>query len=50
MRRPTLYVEGLEPSAIAPALAELEAAGYTIANLGFKRASLQDVFLELVRR
>jgi ABC-2 type transport system ATP-binding protein len=46
----TLHVEGLEPSAIAPALTELEAAGYTIANVDFKRASLQDVFLELVRR
>ncbi len=46
----TLYVEGLEPSGIAPALAELEAGGYTIANVDFKRASLQDVFLELMRK
>jgi len=46
----TLYVEGLEPSGIAPALAELETGGYTIVNVDFKRASLQDVFLELMRR
>jgi ABC-2 type transport system ATP-binding protein len=46
----TLYVEGVQPAGIAPALAELESAGYGIANVDFKRASLQDVFLDLVRK
>jgi ABC-2 type transport system ATP-binding protein len=46
----TLRFEGLPTSAIAPLLAELEAAGYTIENVDFKKSSLQDVFLELVGR
>jgi ABC-2 type transport system ATP-binding protein len=44
----TLRFEGIEPSAIAPALAELDAHGYAIENVDFKRSSLQDVFLDLV--
>jgi ABC-2 type transport system ATP-binding protein len=46
----TLYVEGLAPSGIAPALDELATGGCTIVNVDFKRASLQDVFLELTRK
>jgi len=46
----TLHVEGLPPSAIASTLAELEQLGYEIVNVDFKRSSLQDVFLDLVRR
>lgn len=46
----TLHFEGIAPSAIAPTLAELESNGYTIENVDFKRSSLQDVFLDLVRR
>jgi len=46
----TLHFEGIAPAAIAPALAELESAGYLIENVDFKRSSLQDVFLELVGR
>ncbi len=46
----TLHFEGIAPSAIAPALADLEAHGYAIENVDFKRSSLQDVFLDLVGR
>jgi ABC-2 type transport system ATP-binding protein len=46
----TVHFDGLDAAAIAPTLAQLEAAGYTIENVEFRRASLQDVFLELVRR
>ena len=46
----TLHFEGIAPAAIAPALADLESAGYTIENVDFKRSSLQDVFLDLVGR
>ena len=46
----TLHFEGIAPSDIAPALADLESHGYTIENVDFKRSSLQDVFLELVGR
>jgi len=46
----TLYFDGLSPAQIAPTLAEIEAAGYAVENLEFRRANLQDVFLELVRR
>jgi len=46
----TLVFSQIAPTAIAPALAELVAAGYEIANVDFTRSSLQDVFLELVRR
>jgi ABC-2 type transport system ATP-binding protein len=45
----TLHFDGLEPAAIAPTLAQLEAAGYAVENVEFRRANLQDVFLELVR-
>jgi len=45
----TLHFEGIAPTAIAPALAELEAAGCTIENVDFTRSSLQDVFLDLVK-
>jgi ABC-2 type transport system ATP-binding protein len=46
----TVHFDGLDAAAIAPTLAQLEAAGYGIENVEFRRASLQDVFLELVRR
>jgi len=46
----TFHFEGIAPSAIATALAELQSHGYTIENVDFKRSSLQDVFLELVNR
>jgi ABC-2 type transport system ATP-binding protein len=46
----TLHFEGIAPSAIAPTLADLEAHGYAIENVDFKRSSLQDVFLDLVGR
>jgi ABC-2 type transport system ATP-binding protein len=46
----TLHFEGIAPSAIAPALADLEAHGYAIENVDFKRSTLQDVFLDLVGR
>jgi ABC-2 type transport system ATP-binding protein len=46
----TVHFDGLDAAAIAPTLAKLEAAGYEIENVEFRRASLQDVFLELVRR
>jgi len=45
----TLHFDGLDPALIAPMLTELEAAGYTIENVEFRRASLQDIFLQLVR-
>jgi ABC-2 type transport system ATP-binding protein len=45
----TMHFDGLDPAQIAPMLIELEAAGYTIENVEFRRASLQDIFLELVR-
>ncbi|GAC1400303.1 MAG: ABC transporter ATP-binding protein [Vulcanimicrobiaceae bacterium] len=41
---------GIAPAAIAPTLAELVALGYDIENVDFTRSSLQDVFLDLVRR
>jgi ABC-2 type transport system ATP-binding protein len=43
-------LEGIAPAAIAAALAEFERAGFTIVDVGFRRANLQDVFLELTRR
>ena len=46
----TLHFEGMAPSAIALTLAELESHGYTIEDVDFSRTSLQDVFLDLVRR
>jgi ABC-2 type transport system ATP-binding protein len=46
----TLHIEGLAPSDIARTLAMLEASGYAIENVDFNRSTLQDVFLDLVRR
>ncbi len=46
----TFAFEGIEPSAIGTMLGELEASGYTVENVDFAHSSLQDVFLELVRR
>ncbi len=46
----TFVYEGIAPSAIATALAELQRHGYTIENVDFTRSTLQDVFLELVGR
>jgi len=43
-------LEGIAPAAIAAALADFELAGFTIVDVGFRRANLQDVFLELTRR
>jgi len=43
-------LEGIAPAAIAAALAEFERAGLTIVDVAFRRANLQDVFLELTRR
>ncbi len=43
-------LEGIAPAAIATALGEFERAGFTIVDVGFRRANLQDVFLELTRR
>lgn len=46
----TFHFEGIAPSAIASALAELQSHGYTIENVDFTRSTLQDVFLDLVGR
>jgi ABC-2 type transport system ATP-binding protein len=46
----TLRFEDIASSQIAPILAELDALGFAIENVEFRRSSLQDVFLELVRR
>jgi ABC-2 type transport system ATP-binding protein len=46
----TLAVDDLPAGAISPTLAELERLGCGILNVDFKRSSLQDVFLELVKR
>ncbi len=46
----TLQFEGIAPSQIASTLAELQSDGYTIEDVEFSRSSLQDVFLDLVRR
>ncbi len=45
-----LRFNDVAPTAIAPALAEIASLGYQIENVEFSRASLQDIFLELVRR
>jgi ABC-2 type transport system ATP-binding protein len=45
-----LHFTGIAPSAVAPALIEVEALGYTIEDVDFTRSSLQDVFLDLVHR
>ena len=46
----TFHYPGIAPSAIATALAELQAQGYTIENVDVSRSTLQDVFLDLVGR
>ncbi len=46
----TFAFEGIAASAIGAMLGELEAWGYAIENVDFAHSSLQDVFLELVRR
>ncbi len=46
----TFHFPGIAPSAIGTALAELQAAGYTIESVDVTRSTLQDVFLELVGR
>ncbi|GAC1420939.1 MAG: ABC transporter ATP-binding protein [Candidatus Velthaea sp.] len=46
----TIELEGIAPAAIAATLAEFERAGLRIIDVGFRRATLQDVFLELTRR
>ena len=45
-----LHIEGVTPDQLGPTLAELQAAGFTIEEIDFKRSNLQDVFLELTRR
>jgi ABC-2 type transport system ATP-binding protein len=45
-----LRFENVAPSHIARTLAELEAQGYAIENVDFHHSTLQDVFLDLVRR
>ncbi|MHB8141781.1 MAG: ABC transporter ATP-binding protein [Vulcanimicrobiaceae bacterium] len=44
-----VQVDGLTASQVASALAALEAAGFIVEAVDFKRATLQDVFLELTR-
>jgi ABC-2 type transport system ATP-binding protein len=46
--RRTVRVDGLASADVALVLADLESAGCTIDHVEFGRASLQDVFLELV--
>lgn len=46
----TLRLSNVPPDAIAATLGELGAAGYAIENVDFARSSLQDVFLDLVKR
>lgn len=46
----TLTFADIAPAAIAPTLAELVAHGAEIENVDFTRSTLQDVFLDLVRR
>ncbi|GAC1405733.1 MAG: ABC transporter ATP-binding protein [Candidatus Velthaea sp.] len=46
----TIELEGVAPAAIAATLGEFERAGLRIVDVGFRRATLQDVFLELTRR
>ena len=41
---------GVAPDELARTLGELEAAGFGIESVDYKRATLQDVFLELIRR
>ncbi|GAC1391429.1 MAG: ABC transporter ATP-binding protein [Vulcanimicrobiaceae bacterium] len=43
-------ISDVTPGQLATTLAELEAAGFGVEEVDFKRSSLQDVFLELTRR
>ncbi len=45
-----ISIEGVTANQLATALTELEAAGFGIEEVDFKRSTLQDVFLELTRR
>ena len=45
-----IHIENVTPGQLAATLAELEAAGFGVEEVDFKRSSLQDVFLELTRR
>ncbi len=42
--------DGLKAERISNALAALESAGYRVVDVDYRRANLQDVFLELTRR
>jgi ABC-2 type transport system ATP-binding protein len=44
----TIEFHGVEPAAISPVLLALGTAGIEIANVDFRKSTLQDVFLELV--
>jgi ABC-2 type transport system ATP-binding protein len=46
----SLHFENVAPAHVARTLSELEAQGYSIENVDFHRSSLQDVFLDLVKR
>ena len=45
-----VFIDGVTPDQLAPALAELQSVGFGIEEVDFKRSSLQDVFLELTRK
>jgi len=45
-----VVMAGITPDQLATTLGELEAAGFGIEAVDYKRATLQDVFLELTRR
>jgi ABC-2 type transport system ATP-binding protein len=46
----TIFLDRLAPADVPAALAVVEKAGYELADVEFKRASLQDVFLDLMRK
>jgi ABC-2 type transport system ATP-binding protein len=45
-----VHVPGVAANGIRELLGEIEAAGFAVADIDFKRGTLQDVFLELTRR
>ncbi len=45
-----VHVPGIAAHDIRDVLGEIDAAGYTVKDIDFKRGTLQDVFLELTRR
>jgi ABC-2 type transport system ATP-binding protein len=45
-----INIDNVTPGQLAATLTELEAAGFVVEEVDFKRSSLQDVFLELTRR